>query len=84
MATSSFLNLLDSQLFLSVNPHKGDAGQCYGDSGGPALFNDGISEVIVGTASWTTNPDCESVVSDYRIDTADSQAFILNAISTSP
>jgi len=84
MAVSSYVNLLASQLYLSANPHKGDGGQCYGDSDGPALYFDGMSEVIVATASYTTNPDCASVVSDYRIDTADSQAFVLGAIAAYP
>lgn len=83
MATSSFLNLLESQLFLSVNPHRDDAGVCFGDSGGPALFHDGTSEVIVATTSFATGL-CQAIAGEYRVDTANSQAFILDAIAANP
>jgi len=80
MATSSFLNLLEAQLFLSVNPHRDDGGVCFGDSGGPALFHDGTSEVIVATSSFATGL-CQAIAGEYRVDTANSQAFILDAIA---
>lgn len=83
MATSSFLNLIESQLFLSANPHRDDAGPCFGDSGGAAIIHDGTSEVIVATNSWGS-VWCLAIAGAYRVDTAGSHAFILDAVAAHP
>lgn len=72
---SSFMNLHDAWLYMSQNPHTGDAGTCYGDSGGPTFVNVGGTEVVVAVTSWG-DAQCTATNLNYRVDTPSSQSFL--------
>jgi len=57
----------------SMNPSTGNGGTCYGDSGGPHFAPD---STIVVAITITGDTNCRSTDKDYRIDTAESLAFI--------
>lgn len=84
MATSSYQALLNAWLRMSQNQATGNGGTCYGDSGGPAFWTepDG-TEVLVGVTSWGDVP-CVNSAFQYRVDTAESLAFINNVIASLP
>jgi secreted trypsin-like serine protease len=69
--------LTKTWLKLSGNPSTGNAGTCYGDSGGPNFLGAGASEtsIIAGT-TITGDLPCRSTNVDYRLDTADARAFL--------
>lgn len=69
----SFQSMNSSTVTFSMNPATGNGGTCYGDSGGPHFVGD--SKVIVAV-TITGDMYCRSTDKDYRIDTADSLAFI--------
>jgi Trypsin len=50
------------------------SGICFGDSGGPILLGD--SDVVVGISSFVKNANCTGNAFAYRVDTADSLAFL--------
>jgi hypothetical protein len=50
------------------------AGICFGDSGGPVLLGD--SNLVVGIASFVSNGNCTGNAFAYRLDTAESLAFL--------
>jgi hypothetical protein len=60
---------------LSTNPGKGRGGSCFGDSGGPILY-DG-TDIILGVNSFVVNGQCAGVGFAYRTDQADVLAWIL-------
>jgi hypothetical protein len=68
-------------LELSGNPGGGNgAGAiCYGDSGGPVLYDTGAGEVIVGVASFVKSKNCTGPAVAYRVDTGYAQSFIAGA-----
>ncbi len=80
-AVSAFQKLLDAWLVVSQNQAKGDEGTCYGDSGGPILRDMGGVETVVGVTSWGDTA-CVASGFYYRIDTAESQAFIADVIAS--
>jgi hypothetical protein len=80
-STSAFRNLHKAWLFLSQNPALGNGGTCYGDSGGPAFWNDGVDDVLVAVTT-TGDTACIATGVDYRIDTASSLAFINGVIQS--
>jgi hypothetical protein len=61
---------------LSTNPGNGGGGACFGDSGGPILY-DG-TDVILGVNSFVVNGQCAGVGFAYRIDQADVFQWILD------
>lgn len=75
-ATGTFRALNPGYLRISQNPATGDAGTCYGDSGGPQ-FLDGVlvSITITGDAL------CKATNVTQRLDTAEAQAFITAALN---
>jgi len=78
---SGFRSLHDSWLYMSGNPHLGYGGTCFGDSGGPTLYRGSSgAESIVAITVWGDAP-CKSTNNNYRVDTAESLAFVLEAIS---
>jgi hypothetical protein len=60
---------------LSTNPGKGRGGSCFGDSGGPILYDD--TDIILGVNSFVINGQCAGVGFAYRTDQEDVLAWIL-------
>jgi Trypsin len=50
------------------------SGICFGDSGGPILLGD--TDVVVGVSSFVNNANCTGNAFAYRVDTAQSLAFL--------
>ncbi len=82
MATSKLVNLRSAltkgyNLHTSNNPGKGhgtSGGACFGDSGGPVLYND----EIVAVTSFGLNYNCKGADFAYRVDTDWAQADFLD------
>jgi secreted trypsin-like serine protease len=55
----------------SMNISTGNAGTCYGDSGGPHFADGAIVAVTVTGDAW-----CKSTDKDYRVDTAEARDFL--------
>jgi secreted trypsin-like serine protease len=70
-AVGTFNALGPGYLRISQNPATGNAGTCYGDSGGPQ-FLDGLQVSITVTGDVL----CKSTNVVQRLDTADAQAFL--------
>jgi hypothetical protein len=60
---------------LSTNPGKGRGGSCFGDSGGPILYD--ATDVILGVNSFVVNGQCAGVGFAYRTDQEEVLAWIL-------
>ena len=54
---------------LSTNPGKGRGGSCFGDSGGPILYD--ATDIILGVNSFVVNGQCAGVGFAYRTDQED-------------
>jgi V8-like Glu-specific endopeptidase len=79
---SSFRNLHDAWLYMSQNPHQGNGGTCFGDSGGPTYYTTASGEEVqVAVTSWG-DAVCKSTNNNYRVDLPSSLAFIHDMIST--
>jgi Trypsin len=66
-----------SWLHISGNPATGDAGTCYGDSGGPNFLGAGANETrIVAGTTITGDAICRATNVDYRMDTASARWFL--------
>lgn len=90
LATVNLVNLRSAltdgfNLHYSSNPglgHGGPGGTCFGDSGGPVIYNDPVlGEIIVGVNSFVLNLNCRGAAFAYRVDTAAVQEFIEDASS---
>lgn len=81
-AVSGFGALNPAWLRLSQNEAVGNAGTCFGDSGGPNFVGSGSGEtsVIAGT---TITGDSQCVQSNviYRLDTASARAFLKDFVT---
>jgi hypothetical protein len=76
---SSLINLRNAltagfNLQTTANPGRGRSGICFGDSGGPAFFEN--TNVVVAVHSFVLNTNCKGVGVSYRIDTATSLDFL--------
>jgi secreted trypsin-like serine protease len=74
MAGTGTLNAVNpAWLRISGNAAKGDAGTCYGDSGGPNFL--GTTDVVAAI-TITGDSVCRATNVDYRLDTASARAFL--------
>ena len=61
----------------TMNPATGNAGTCYGESGGPHVLGTGASETNVVVAVTVTGDRwCRSTDKDYRLDTTSARHFL--------
>src|SRR5215218_8124350 len=60
---------------LSTNPGKGRGGSCFGDSGGPILYD--ATNVVLGVNSFVINGQCAGVGFAYRTDQPDVYNWIV-------
>jgi secreted trypsin-like serine protease len=74
-ALQSALSLQKAWLTLSMNEATGDAGTCYGDSGGPHFLGGEASNLVVSN-TVTGDALCKATDKTYRIDTASAQDFL--------
>ena len=74
-AVESFLALNKGFLRLSQNPSTGDAGACYGDSGGPNFLTVNGQQVLVAI-TVTGDAVCRATNVVYRLDTESAQTFL--------
>jgi len=74
-AVGSFMALNKGYLRLSQNPSTGDAGACYGDSGGPNFLSLNGQLVLVAV-TITGDAPCRATNVVYRLDTPSAQAFL--------
>jgi hypothetical protein len=77
MAESQLVNLTSAltggfNLQTTNNPGNGRGGACFGDSGGPVLYQG----EIVGVTSFGLNANCKGVDFAYRVDRAEVQTWI--------
>jgi secreted trypsin-like serine protease len=74
-ALQSALSLQKAWLTLSMNEATGDAGTCYGDSGGPHFLGGETSNLIV-SITVTGDAVCKATDKTYRVDTPSARAFL--------
>jgi secreted trypsin-like serine protease len=81
-AVSEYRALLKAWLRMSQNQATDDGGTCYGDSGGPAFWEDpeNGTEILVGITSWGDVP-CVSSGFNYRVDIPETLDFIHDVIA---
>jgi len=70
-ATGTFNSLGPGYIRISQNKATGNAGTCYGDSGGPQFLNDVVVSITI-----TGDSLCKSTNVVQRLDTASVQAFL--------
>jgi len=74
-AVESFLALNKGYLRLSQNPSTGDAGACYGDSGGPNFLTVDGQQILVAV-TVTGDAVCRATNVVYRLDNVTAQRFL--------
>lgn len=80
MATGFILNTHNAttngfNVLVSNSPGGGRGGTCFGDSGGPLLYDD--TDVILGVTSFGTNGNCAGTGYYYRVDQPAVLAWII-------
>jgi hypothetical protein len=82
VATSSFMSLNATRLFLLINTNAtGGGGACFGDSGGPAFLNVGGTDVLVSLTSLKADQVCRALAVNYRLDIPSARAFLGQFVS---
>jgi V8-like Glu-specific endopeptidase len=77
VGTGTLNSITQSWLRISQNPSTGNAGTCYGDSGGPNFLGAGSTETnIVAGTTITGDAYCRSTNVDYRLDTQSARDFL--------
>jgi hypothetical protein len=77
VATSSFMSLNASRLFLLINANAtGGGGACFGDSGGPEFLDVDGTDVLVSLTSLKADQVCRALAVNYRLDTPSARAFL--------
>ena len=76
---SSLINLRNAltagfNLQTTANPGKGRSGICFGDSGGPAFYED--TDIVAGIHSFVLNTNCKGVGVSYRADSPTTLEFL--------
>lgn len=72
----------DEYLKLSSNPSQGKGGTCFGDSGGPIMYDNDGTWVLLGNNSYGTNGVCAGVGYANRMDTADALGFVDSVVNS--
>ena len=81
-SVSRFEALNKAWLRLSQNPSTGDAGTCYGDSGGPNFLGAGAGETdVIAGITITGDAMCRSTNVIYRLDTKPARDFLEDFVS---
>lgn len=81
-AVSSFNALTKAWLRLSQNPATGDAGTCYGDSGGPNFLGAGKDETgVIAAVTVTGDTPCRATNVVYRLDTPGARSFLAEYVT---
>ncbi|MDQ3451265.1 MAG: trypsin-like serine protease [Actinomycetota bacterium] len=81
-AAGSFNALNKNWLRLTQNPATGDAGTCYGDSGGPNFLGAGATETnIIAGLTVTGDRYCRSTNTTYRLDSASARTFLRDFVA---
>jgi hypothetical protein len=77
VATSSFMSLNATRLFLLINTNAtGGGGACFGDSGGPEFLNVDGTDVLVSLTSLKADQVCRALAVNYRLDIPSARAFL--------
>lgn len=77
VAVSEFNALTDHWLRLSQNNATGDAGTCFGDSGGPNFLGAGAGETdVIASITVTGDAMCLATNDTLRLDTATAREFL--------
>jgi hypothetical protein len=74
ISTSTYMALEDNWLWLSMNIHTDDEGDCYGDSGGPKVLASNPNVVVALVV--TGDAICRATTKDYRVDSPTARAFL--------
>ena len=78
-SVSAYMALEANWLWLSMNAHTGNGGDCYGDSGGPKLLASDPTMVLALVVTGDAN--CRATTKDYRVDSPTARAFLGNYVA---
>ena len=85
VATGTLNAVNPAWLRLSQNPARGNAGTCFGDSGGPNFLGAGATETdVIAATTITGDSMCRATNVDYRLDTPAARAFLARFPVTLP
>jgi hypothetical protein len=78
-AEQEFLSLTKAWITMSMNEATGNAGTCYGDSGGPHFIEEGDTHTIV-SLTVTGDTVCKATDKTYRLDTESARSFLADFV----